>query len=206
MAWFHYSGHGTQISGELSKDEADGKDEALVPVDWDKTAKGLISDDFLYDEFVSKLNGAETFACLDCCHSGSALDLQYYLDLEQGKFVPTPDPPANQVEQDPGQPVRGKRPLPEGTKILQIAGCTDEQTSKELTWKNEQGEITKRGGLLTLTFLETIKAEPHFDKISLLGFAKLLATAGQKQKQKPYFSSSYPMDPNTAFEDCIDGK
>lgn len=53
--WFHFSGHGTQITGELSGDEADNKDEALVPSNWDKTAKGLISDDWLYDNLVCKV-------------------------------------------------------------------------------------------------------------------------------------------------------
>merc|ERR1712139_319437 len=156
VLWFHYSGHGTQITGELSGDEADGKDEALVPAKWDKSARGLIDDDWLYNNFVLKVpKGCETYCMLDCCHSGSALDLPYVLDVESRTFVRTRDQAANQAladynPEDGGARPPGKRPIPDGIKIVQVAGCTDEQTSKELTWSNDEtGEITKRGGVLT---------------------------------------------------------
>lgn len=72
--FFHYSGHGTQTT-DIDGDEADGLDEALVPNDY-KTA-GLILDDEL-NEIIEKLPANRTLlVLLDCCHSGSGLDLSH---------------------------------------------------------------------------------------------------------------------------------
>jgi metacaspase-1 len=77
--FFHYSGHGTQVPDE-SGDETDGKDEALVPVDYQKFpgAKGMIIDDDLVKELVMPLpEGVMLTAVMDCCHSGTILDMPY---------------------------------------------------------------------------------------------------------------------------------
>lgn len=76
-AFFHFSGHGSQVKDE-NGDEADGLDEVLIPVDY-KTA-GYIVDDYLYENFVRKLQRGVLATCImDSCHSGTVLDLPYEL-------------------------------------------------------------------------------------------------------------------------------
>ena len=73
--FLHYSGHGCKIRDD-NGDEADGFDEALVPVDY-QTA-GLIRDDDLFKIIIQPLPAEVTLTSLmDCCHSGSILDLPY---------------------------------------------------------------------------------------------------------------------------------
>jgi len=73
--FLHYSGHGTKVR-DRDGDEADGYDEALVPVDYTKA--GLIEDDDLYDILCKPLApGATMVSLMDCCHSGTILDLPY---------------------------------------------------------------------------------------------------------------------------------
>lgn len=75
FAFLHYSGHGIGVRDRflISDDEKDNQDECLVTGD-DKR----ISDDFLFKEVVQKIPEHTTlFAVMDCCHSGSVLDLQW---------------------------------------------------------------------------------------------------------------------------------
>jgi hypothetical protein len=80
----HYSGHGLSLpcddhDEDLNADTP-GEDDAICPVDFDKFAgdTGFITDDELNDILVNNLAlGAKLRCFFDCCHSGSALDLQY---------------------------------------------------------------------------------------------------------------------------------
>lgn len=73
--FFHYSGHGTSVADD-NGDEADGKDEALVPCDY--SSGGLIRDDEAFQHLVGPLKEGALLTCvLDCCHSGTILDLPY---------------------------------------------------------------------------------------------------------------------------------
>ena len=72
----HYSGHGGSTRDDDYGEEEDGKDETLIPVDY-KTA-GIIRDDDLFDTLVHPMKEGVTLTCLmDCCHSGTILDLPY---------------------------------------------------------------------------------------------------------------------------------
>eukprot|EP00756_Hemistasia_phaeocysticola_P018598 Hpha_TRINITY_DN15606_c1_g5::TRINITY_DN15606_c1_g5_i2::g.100743::m.100743 len=73
--FFHYSGHGGQ-QRDTSGDEEDGMDETLIPVDYQ--SNGVITDDELFEYLVAKLPKGVHLVCLmDCCHSGTILDLPY---------------------------------------------------------------------------------------------------------------------------------
>lgn len=81
---FHYSGHGAFVADE-SGDEADGRDECLVPVDFDRRGpakRGLINDDTLR-RLYRNIDGANhLLLIMDACHSGgvqkdSERDLAY---------------------------------------------------------------------------------------------------------------------------------
>lgn len=52
--FLHYSGHGTKLRDDDHGEEADGYDEALVPLDFNDGA-GMIRDDDLYDILVKPL-------------------------------------------------------------------------------------------------------------------------------------------------------
>mmetsp|Transcript_22277 Transcript_22277/g.63153 ORF Transcript_22277/g.63153 Transcript_22277/m.63153 type:complete len:406 (-) Transcript_22277:234-1451(-) len=73
--FIQFSGHGGQIV-DTSGDEDDGFDEILIPGDYKES--GQIVDDDIYDEFVTKMGaGVRVTAMIDCCHSGTAMDLPY---------------------------------------------------------------------------------------------------------------------------------
>lgn len=80
--YFHYSGHGGLLdpdyhwnrfkAGKPNKEH----DETLYPVDHEKA--GQIRDFSLFNHFVKPMAAGVTVTCvMDCCHSGSVLDLPY---------------------------------------------------------------------------------------------------------------------------------
>ena len=74
-SFFHYSGHGGKIR-DNSGDEEDGYDETLVPLDYNTA--GQIKDDDVFNTLVTKVPAGATLTCImDCCHSGTVLDLPY---------------------------------------------------------------------------------------------------------------------------------
>lgn len=77
--FFHYSGHGTQVPTDGDDHEADGLDEAIVPVDMN-----LIVDDDLRLIFCQLPVGARMTMLADCCHSGTMLD-HSLVQLERGQ-------------------------------------------------------------------------------------------------------------------------
>eukprot|EP00578_Thalassiosira_sp_NH16_P011561 CAMPEP_0181120302 /NCGR_PEP_ID=MMETSP1071-20121207/24082_1 /TAXON_ID=35127 /ORGANISM="Thalassiosira sp., Strain NH16" /LENGTH=464 /DNA_ID=CAMNT_0023204945 /DNA_START=132 /DNA_END=1529 /DNA_ORIENTATION=+ len=85
VVFCHYSGHGGRLPDD-NGDEEDGYDETLIPVDFNKN--GQIRDDNLLKILVHPMPAGVTMTCLmDCCHSGTVLDLPYRFtadgDLEE---------------------------------------------------------------------------------------------------------------------------
>jgi len=71
----HYSGHGGRVE-DTSGDEEDGYDETLIPVDFQSA--GQITDDELFTNLVKPMaKGVLMTSLMDCCHSGTVLDLPY---------------------------------------------------------------------------------------------------------------------------------
>ena len=121
--WIHYSGHGTNIN-DYSGDEADNKDEAIVPIDYENN--GVIPDDYLHYYFTFLPSDCKCICFFDCCHSGTILDLKY------NHF---PDK-LNNIDNN-------KSTIK--SNILMFSGCLDSQTSADYyntnskTW---QGAMT----------------------------------------------------------------
>ncbi|KAJ1497054.1 Ca(2+)-dependent cysteine protease, partial [Coelomomyces lativittatus] len=68
--FLHFSGHGYQVK-DISGDELDGYDEAILPCDFE--TEGYILDDVLYDILVRPLKeGVRLTVVFDSCHSGTA--------------------------------------------------------------------------------------------------------------------------------------
>ena len=65
---FHFSGHGTYVP-DRDGDEPDGRDEALVPYDFDTV--GAMADDSLREIYGSFGRDTHLLLLMDCCHSGT---------------------------------------------------------------------------------------------------------------------------------------
>lgn len=73
--FFYYSGHGSNIA-DRSGDETDGRDEVIVPLDYE--TRGVITDDWLFQNMASRVPVNVTlWSFTDCCHSGTMIDLKY---------------------------------------------------------------------------------------------------------------------------------
>jgi len=84
VVFIHYSGHGGRVV-DTSGDEADGYDETLIPLDFQRA--GQILDDDLYKRLVTKMGkGVTVVVLMDSCHSGTALDLPYEINATQSKM------------------------------------------------------------------------------------------------------------------------
>jgi len=86
----HYSGHGGKIRDD-DGDEDDGYDETLVPTDYDTA--GQIRDDEIFSTLIGPMPKGVTMTCvMDCCHSGTILDLPYTFvaDGTQTEMTETP--------------------------------------------------------------------------------------------------------------------
>lgn len=97
--FLHYSGHGGRIKDETG-DESDGYDETIIPVDYFRA--GQIVDDVINFDLVRKMKkGVLVTAMMDCCHSGTILDLPYRyrggddrgMGMERDVFYAEDDPP-----------------------------------------------------------------------------------------------------------------
>ena len=73
--FFHFSGHGGQVK-DRDGDEADGFDSCLYPINHERD--GPLLDDDLHALCVKYLPpGVRMTVVLDCCHSGTGMDLPY---------------------------------------------------------------------------------------------------------------------------------
>jgi hypothetical protein len=73
--FFHYSGHGGQVQ-DPTGNHPSGLLDTICPVDFRE--RGQIDSDILHQHLVSALPPSSTlFVILDCCHSGSALELPF---------------------------------------------------------------------------------------------------------------------------------
>ncbi|KIW10552.1 hypothetical protein PV08_11516 [Exophiala spinifera] len=76
LCFLHYSGHGGQVPDNGDGRSADGYDDTIVPVDFERN--GQIPSGVLHRELVSRLaDGCLLSILFDCCHSGSAVELPF---------------------------------------------------------------------------------------------------------------------------------
>ncbi|KAI7819232.1 caspase domain-containing protein [Gamsiella multidivaricata] len=214
--FFHYSGHGGQVADE-DGDEDDGYDETIYPVDHEKA--GVIIDDTMHEIMVNPLPaGCRLTAIMDCCHSGSALDLPYIYsttgDIKEPNIladVGTGVLAAGMayMNGDMGGLFRGLGGL--GKKLMahknrdkdlekkssqadciMLSGCKDTQTSADT---HEQG--FGMTGAMTFSFISALTANPHQSYLELLNSIRDILRS--KYEQKPQLSSSHPVDLSLIF-------
>ena len=82
VVFVSFSGHGGQTV-DLDGDEDDGMDETIIPLDFRK--HGQIVDDEILDTFVKPMKkGVTVTVLMDCCHSGTVMDLPYVFSSADG--------------------------------------------------------------------------------------------------------------------------
>lgn len=139
---FHYSGHGSNVA-DASKDESDSRDETIVPLDYNSA--GMITDDWLFENFVSKIpQGVKLWSFMDCCHSGTVLDLKHnyrsLCKLKPGKTSSGPYVSANwtntfQYSTERSRDVAGD--------VVMLSGALDPQYAADAFINNKaQGAFT----------------------------------------------------------------
>eukprot|EP01054_Gregarina_sp_Poly1_P010876 Gregarina_sp_Poly_1__10875@NODE_847_length_5991_cov_96_588623_g612_i0_p5_GENE_NODE_847_length_5991_cov_96_588623_g612_i0NODE_847_length_5991_cov_96_588623_g612_i0_p5_ORF_typecomplete_len152_score20_30Peptidase_C14/PF00656_22/7_1e33Raptor_N/PF14538_6/0_056Raptor_N/PF14538_6/2_7e02Peptidase_C13/PF01650_18/0_056_NODE_847_length_5991_cov_96_588623_g612_i054865941 len=139
VLFFHYSGHGSQKpSLDGRQYESDGLDETICPLDFRK--HGDIRDDEIAKKLIVNLPpGVRLFCVMDCCHSGTGLDLPFVCDIDRGSWVK----------------IRTK--FVTKADVTLVSGCLADQTSADLTLRNG-----KRGTSEHASYTDTIfqLAEP----------------------------------------------
>lgn len=157
--YFHYSGHGTSIR-DTNNDELDGYDEALVPIDFMES--GMIIDDEIKGLLCCLTESQSLFCVLDCCHSGSGLDLKYNIFERVG---------SRQVVL-----VEDKKETPTRGNCIMLSGCLDNQTSAD-TYEEGQSQ-----GAMTYGFLKAL-AEPSIKTYEelIVGIRAILKTKNYSQ-------------------------
>ena len=176
--YFHYSGHGG-LTLDLNNDEKSGNDSCIYPINNGNIE--MIIDDELKTLLVNRIpTGSKCFAVLDCCHSGSGLDLRYNV------FCPIPNKLT--ITQNT------KYPKTKGSVIF-LSGCLDIQTAADTV--NSANEPT---GALTNALLDTWNNYGINIKFKhlLWDVRNLLKTRGYEQI--PELSSGNSFDINNNFK------
>lgn len=179
--FFHYSGHGSQ-QNDRDGDEMDGKDETLVPVDYQQN--GMISDDELRKLLVLSLpSGVRLTAVLDCCHSGTGMDLPYKIRVS-----------ADGTAVDVKKKLPHKMPKLSEADVVMISGCEDSQTSADVG----AGAGQKPAGAMTTAFKTVISgnfgASYHTLLVEMRRFLKQRGF-----KQVPQLSSEHYLNLTEEF-------
>merc|ERR1719410_1033260 len=133
VLFFHFSGHGAQVP------DKDGMDETILPVDYD--SEGQIIDDELWSTLIYPLqSGVRLTAVMDCCHSGTGLDLPFGYMMDPKKWG------KHNVHQwgEDTNPAHSK-----GDVVL-FSGCEDSQTSADVMLNNSEA-----GGAMTMAFTQS---------------------------------------------------
>lgn len=124
---FTYSGHGTYIP-DLSGDEVDGRDEALVSVDM-----RTITDDDIAAAIGTLRTGVRMTIVSDSCHSGTvsrfmAGPLSNSMTRGKGERPRFIDPSLVEIEPSLRKPRALSTILPASTPML-LSGCKDDEVS-----------------------------------------------------------------------------
>mmetsp|Transcript_43591 Transcript_43591/g.93341 ORF Transcript_43591/g.93341 Transcript_43591/m.93341 type:complete len:376 (-) Transcript_43591:81-1208(-) len=189
--FFHYSGHGGQQEDPNCAEE-DCMDETILPADFQRA--GQIIDDELFEAMVRPLpDGVRLVAVMDCCHSGTGLDLPYTYQDGQSQWYGM-SMPTGYGYQNVGWHCDDNPYHSEGNVLL-FSGCMDEQTSADV-----QAPYSKPRGAMTEAFIQTVERNRSRTtyKQFLQGLRQNLSRAGHSQY--PQLTSSQKFDIEKPFE------
>lgn len=158
--WLHYSGHGGRLPDD-SNDEEDGMDETIIPLDFKK--RGQIRDDDLLKYFVMPMQKGVTVTCImDCCHSGTVLDLPYqfiadgqHSAMESNKIFLKATP---KTRPDDSSSSIGNAGAGPGTILLDLEETNDSNPS-QLIHRKQESSPRKLDSFNTLTLPSVPEAD-----------------------------------------------
>eukprot|EP00922_Rhytidocystis_sp_ex-Travisia-forbesii_P065352 GHVS01097117.1.p1 GENE.GHVS01097117.1~~GHVS01097117.1.p1 ORF type:complete len:621 (-),score=83.03 GHVS01097117.1:1837-3699(-) len=171
--WFHFSGHGAQ-QRDTSGLEEDGYDETIVPCDHETA--GQIIDNDVNAYIVQPLPaGVRLTSVMDCCHSGTGMDLSYCWNAKKGSWE----------EED--------NPLHVVADIQLFSGCRDDQTSADVQTQGESG------GAMTMAVVSALSERPygHSYYSFLDSVSRNIRSRGHSQR--PQLTASQRFDVNRSF-------
>jgi len=115
--FIYYSGHGSNVI-DNDRDEIDGKDECIVPLDYANS--GLITDDLIY-KFLSQLAPVKKkiIWIFDSCNSASCTDLPYSFTLDNSNHI---------IKQN----LSKRKPIANNKNIFVLSGCLDAKVSYDV--------------------------------------------------------------------------
>ncbi|KDP40906.1 hypothetical protein JCGZ_24905 [Jatropha curcas] len=188
---FYFSGHGLR-QPDFDKDERDGFDETICPVDF--LEEGMILDNDINSVIVQPLpKGVTLHAIVDACHSGTILDLVHVYDKVKRKWMDN-------------SPPNGSWKHTNGGLAISISACEDDQMAADTTAFNGK----EMNGALTYILVEIVKKHPgptYGDLIDMIhetidkvnnsgcGLSKVVRTMfNSKLLQKPLLSASEEFD------------
>ena len=180
--FFLYSGHGTYTT-DLNKDELDGRDELIVPLDA-YSIKTCISDDELKKIITEKLKkGVKLFMLFDSCFSGTIMDLKYNYLVNDNSLV------LNTKNSDTSG------------QVICISGCNDQQTSADAYVSLSNRNMYS--GAMTYSFIKTINELGKNISLTnlIVSMRNILKTEGYTQI--PQLSSGTNIDINTPIFNLI---
>lgn len=151
----YFSGHGTQIK-DVSNDEQDGKDEALVPYDAVFGRDDSLMNDDEFNSLLNRIPAEETFVFVDTCHSGTATKGISPDDGYKVKFVSWPGV---------GDTSRGRpKAKPDNSRSVYVAlsACRDD----------EEAISGRKGSLFTLGLKRAVD-ESRNKELTLLDAKKV---------------------------------
>jgi hypothetical protein len=163
--FLHYSGHGSW-ERDHNADEVDRRDESLVPLDY--YTAGMLTDDQLRGLLAFTPASSKLTAVLDCCHSGTGMDLAYNLRqyyrwtrVRRGRRWVRRRRLQRAMLKDrryhntPGQ-------------VVMLSGCLDKQYSADAY---EEG---KYQGAMTFCLLKALEANPNCNWAQLIDNVRAL--------------------------------
>jgi len=177
---FHFSGHGAQVP-DTTHQEADGLNETILPLDYKKKQ---ITDDELWGSLVYNLpSGVRLTALMDCCHSGTGLDLPFEHDITDTTSRPW---------------VEEINPAHSAGDVVLFSGCDDDETAADV--------VTNKGaaGAMTNAFMKA------FEETSHPTYPEFLAEIQRNLKkkgysQRPQLTSSQAFNINARVFSLVDG-
>ncbi|CRH00810.1 metacaspase 1, putative [Plasmodium relictum] len=180
--FFLYSGHGSQQEDHMHIEE-DGYNETILPCDF-KT-EGEITDNDLHRYLIQPLNnGVKLISVVDCCSSGTCLDLAYKYKLKSKKWK------------------EEKNPFHVVCDVSQFSGCKDGKYANEIDNKSNAP-----GGSLVTAMIHVLSTSQNY-----LTYEYLLQNINYYIKayhnQKIYFMSSqkFSLDRIFDFEHILKNK
>jgi hypothetical protein len=206
VLFFHYSGHGAQVK-DKSGMEVDGMNETILPSDYKRRQ---ITDDELWGSIVYPLpSGVRLTAIMDCCHSGTGLDLPYDYSITSGgkhgkrpgllnSFLDMSLSDGGGYGQAQGRWVADPNPAHSQGDVVLFSGCQDSQTSADTINKYQAG------GAMTQSFISAFEENPFAT------YAELLSSIHKSLRrrnfsQRPQLTSSQTFDVQNRRFSLTDG-